>query len=601
MKGLRDGAAFPDQAVAARQAGRRAEAERICRFAVERDPRNFDALHMLGGLLTERGAWSGALHYFERAAVLSPRNPYLQNNIGVALNELGRHAEAIRALRLAIAAQPTFADAHCNLGAAEDAMGADLEALESLDRAIALDSTMARAHSYRGGVLQRLGRLQEALASFERALQVRPAYAIARIKRAAVLVALGQPADALASLEAALKAEPTNWLAHVNASAVLESLGRFADMLDVCDRALGIASDQAAVHNARGVALNYLGRHADALESFQRAMKLDARYADAHWNASLCYLRLGRMQQGWPLYEWRKRLPRPLAAAPRAGRAWTGEQSLAGRSLLIVAEQGLGDSIQFCRFATAAARRGATVVLEVPPPLRALLSSVEGVTATVGANDSLPHVDFSCSMVSLPLAFCTTLDSIPAHVPYLRADAARLEWWRARLGPRRRLRVGLTWSGGLRSHLPELAATNGRRNIPLALLGPLRHPEIEFYSLQKGDAAEAELRQAVASNWNGPEIHDLTAWLSDFADTAALLEQLDLIISVDTSTAHLAGALAKPVWILNRFDSCWRWLSDRTDSPWYPTARLYRQTSPGDWQGVVERVRADLFALAEFD
>jgi tetratricopeptide (TPR) repeat protein len=590
--------AFPDRALAALRAGRRAEAERICHHAVEREPRNFEALHMLGGLLSERGEWAQALPYFERAAAVEVRNPYVQNNLGIALSELGRYHDAIRRLRCAIAAQPAFAEAYCNLGAAQDAIGADREALASFDHALALDPRLARAHHYRGGVLQRLRRLDEALVSFDRALAIRPGYALARIKRAAVLSEIGRSAEALSDLDEALKAEPGNALAYVNASAVLETLGRFSDMLAVCERAVAVAPGQAAVHNARGVALSCLGRHAEALDSFQCARKLDAQYADAHWNASLTYLRLGRLQEGWPLYEWRKRLARPLTTQPRAGREWTGKESLAGQVLLIVAEQGLGDSIQFCRFATLAARRGASVVLEVPASLRTLLASLEGVTATIGPDDPLPRIDFSCSMLSLPSVFATTLESVPASVPYLRADPGRLGWWRAQLGPRRALRVGLAWSGGARPHQPELAATNARRNMPLVLLAPLRHPAVEFYSLQKGQPAEAELEQAIRSGWGGPQIKDFSSRLVDFADTAALMEQLDLIISVDTSIAHLAGALGKPVWILNRFDSCWRWLIDRADSPWYPTARLYRQDRPGDWSGLVERVRNDLFAYA---
>jgi hypothetical protein len=224
--------------------------------------------------------------------------------------------------------------------------------------------------------------------------------------------------------------------------------------------------------------------------------------------------------------------------------------------------------------------------------------SLEGVTQWVRQGEPLPPFDCYCPLLSLPLAFKTILDTIPSKIPYLRADAARAKHWKGRLGERTRLRVGVVWSGGVRPNLPELQSLNDQRNIPLVKLAALTHPDIDFYSLQKGQPAEGELAELIASRWEGPALVDHSRELHDFGETAALIEQLDLVLSVDTSTAHLAGALGKPVWILLRFDACWRWLRDRSDSPWYPTARLYRQPRRGDWEGVVQRVRRDLEHLA---
>jgi hypothetical protein len=226
-----------------------------------------------------------------------------------------------------------------------------------------------------------------------------------------------------------------------------------------------------------------------------------------------------------------------------------------------------------------------------------LLAGLEGVSQIVERGSSLPEFDYQCSLLSLPLALKTTLSTVPGRNPYLRSDAGRRNHWQSVLGGRTKPRVGLAWSGGFRSHQPELWGVNGRRNIPLAKLAPLKSPEIEFYSLQKGQPAESELTEVIAKNWDGPELRDHTNELHDFADTAALIEQLDLVISVDTSIAHLAAALGKPVWLLNRFDTCWRWMTVRTDSPWYPTMKLYRQERPGDWDGVVQRVKTDLLRL----
>ena len=264
--------------------------------------------------------------------------------------------------------------------------------------------------------------------------------------------------------------------------------------------------------------------------------------------------------------------------------------------MLLHAEQGLGDTLQFCRYVKWVAERGARVILEVQEPLTALLSGLEGAAQVVARGDALPAFDYYCALMSLPLAFKTTLGSIPAEVPYVRTSPEKQRFWQDTLGEKSKRRVGLVWSG-FRANQPELWALNNRRNIPLAKFASLKHPDIEFYSLQKGQPAQSELADLLAQGWRGPHLIDWTHLLEDFSDTAALIEQMDLVISVDTSTAHLAGALGKPVWILNRFDSCWRWLRERADSPWYPSARLYRQERYGDWDGVLQKVARDLAAL----
>jgi hypothetical protein len=287
-----------------------------------------------------------------------------------------------------------------------------------------------------------------------------------------------------------------------------------------------------------------------------------------------------------------------MLAADRPWPLWLGKESIAGRTILIHAEQGLGDTVQFCRYAKLLAERGASVILEVQAPLLKLLEGAEGVSRLIASGSEWPpDIDYQCPLMSLPLAFATTLASIPADVPYLSSNPEKVSFWREKLGERQKLRVGLVWSGGFRPEQPELWAVNSRRNIPLSKLAPLVHPEIEFYSLQKGQPAESELAELRAGGWEGPELVDFTGLLTDFSDTAALIECLDLVISVDTSIVHVAGALAKPVWVLNRFDTCWRWLLQRSDSPWYPTLRLFRQERPGDWDGVVERARTELLRL----
>jgi hypothetical protein len=273
---------------------------------------------------------------------------------------------------------------------------------------------------------------------------------------------------------------------------------------------------------------------------------------------------------------------------------WLGEQSLVGKTILLHAEQGLGDTLQFCRYAPLVAQLGATVILEVQRPLFKLLQNLEGVSQLVAMGDPLPAFDYQCPLLSLPLAFNTGIESIPNQVTYITALPIQEEYWKTKLQAHQKLKVGLVWSGGFRPNHPELWSLNARRNIPLAQIAKINIPGVNFYSLQKGEPAESELLQSGNQYWDSSNFYNFVGELHDFSDTAALIANLDLIISVDTSTAHLAAAMGKPVWLLNRFDAEWRWLLDRKDSPWYPTMTLYQQERMGDWGSVIERVRRDL-------
>ena len=306
---------------------------------------------------------------------------------------------------------------------------------------------------------------------------------------------------------------------------------------------------------------------------------------------------MGRLEQGWRQFEWRKKLKKPLGVRRYPQPLWLGAGNIAGKTLFLYWEQGLGDTIQFCRYALSAEMLGAKVVLSVQQPLRELLQQISPTIRIIGPIEAPTDFDYHCPLMSLPLAFKTTLSNIPADIPYLKSDLEKSHFWKEKLGEKNKLRVGLVWSGGFRPYQMESWTINNRRNIPLAKLAVLKDPNIEFYSLQKGEPAKSELAGLMRDNWDGPHIIDFTSQLHDFSDTAALVEILDSVISVDTSTAHLAGALGKPVWILNRFDTCWRWLLEREDSPWYPTVKLYRQDRPGHWDDVVWRIKMHLTSL----
>ena len=473
-------------------------------------------------------------------------------------------------------------------------------ALANYDGALALSPGSAEALSNRGLTLHELKRFDEAMASYDRALALRPNFAAGHYNRGNTLNALNRLEEALASFDRALALRPDYVEAHHNRGNTLKGLRRFEEALASYDRALALQPNLPEALSNRGLTLRELQRFEEALASYDRAVKLRPDFAEAHNNEAWCRLLIGDFDRGWEKNEWRWKTEQLKNARRNFTQPlWRGSNEIAGKTILLHAEQGFGDTIQFCRYVPLVLKCGARVVLEVPKPLHALMSTLPGDAQIVSRGDPLPEFEYQCPLMSLPLAFKTTLSNIPANIPYLKTIPDKSHFWRRKLGASDKLRVGLVWSGGFRPNQPELWHVNQRRNIPLAKFAPLKHTDIEFYSLQKGQPAETELAEMIRHKWDGPHIVDFTSLLNDFSDTAALVENLDLVISVDTSAAHLAGAIGKPAWILNRFDTDWRWLLDRTDSPWYPTVKLYRQETVGNWDVVIQRIKDDLIALAK--
>jgi tetratricopeptide (TPR) repeat protein len=472
-------------------------------------------------------------------------------------------------------------------------------AVELIAKAIGINPNMAEPYSNIGLALRALERLDEALASYDKALAIKPDYTEAYNNRGNVLKDLNRQDDALASYDKALALKPNYADAHFNRGNALLDLKRLDEALTSYDKALALKPDYADVYTNRATVLKDLKRLDAAIADYDRAIAIKPDFAGAYWNKSLALLLVGDFANGWELYEWRwlkgKKPPKQrYVAQPR----WLGSESLKDKTILLHSEQGFGDTIQFCRYATLVEQLGATVLLEVQPPLLKLLSGLEGVCQVVAEGETLPPFDYHCPLMSLPFAFKTTLGTIPADIPYIKADPSKATYWHNKLGVHDKPRVGLVWSGGFRPYQPEIWAVNERRNIPLELISRINSPEIDFYSLQKGEPAESELLRRKQEVWPEANLFSFTQELNDFSDTAALIENLDLVLCVDTSTAHLAAAMGKPTWILNRFDSCWRWLLDRDDSPWYPTAKLYRQQQMGDWESVLEQVKTDLSKVA---
>jgi hypothetical protein len=376
----------------------------------------------------------------------------------------------------------------------------------------------------------------------------------------------------------------------------LADLGQFEAALDSHDRALVLNPSYSEAHTNRGNALTLLNRLEEAVASYDRAIAIEPDDAVTHYNRALGLLLAGDFERGWREHEWRWKMEHFSAVQnlEPAIPPWRGEESLAGKTILLRAEQGFGDTLQFCRYATLVRQLGARVILQAPKVLCRVLTSLAGVERVIAETDAPPPCDFHCSLLSLPLAMRTTLATVPAAVPYLWAGAEERDYWQRRLGERSRARIGVVWAGGFRPN--QSAAVTERRNIALSKLAPLEDVDADFFSLQKGEPASSELVRLRGQGWPGPRLRDHADELRDFADTAGLIEQLDLIVSVDTATAHLASALGKPVWLLNRFDTCWRWLIGRRTSPWYPSLRLYRQPQPGDWDSVVSELHRDLTA-----
>jgi len=499
--------------------------------------------------------------------------------------KMARHkpGEAFRHMTAAVAARPGSADARIHLGHVLRALKRDADALASFDKALAIDPASIDALANRGDVLLALRRPAEALACFDQILAASPGHAEARANRGAALAALGRHAEALADFEAALAAGP-NPIVFYNRGLALAALGRPAEAVASYDRTLALMADHASAWSGRGVALQALNRHADAIASFERSIAIAPDFADAHFNNSLALLAIGDYPRGQAEYEWRWKRSGTGHLRRDVGRQlWRGDQPPQGKTILLHAEQGLGDTIQFARYACLLGRAGANVILETHPELKPLLARLDGVRSVIARGEARPAHEFHCPLGSLPMAFKTELSSVPAEIPYLSADPARVAHWGSRLDAVGGPRVALVWAGNA-AHANDL-----HRSIPLALLRPLWAGDAaRFVSLQR------DLRAGDAETLAGAPVLALGSELADFDDTAAVLAGCDLLITVDTSVAHLAGAMGRPVWLLLPFSCDWRWTAQGDRSPWYPSVRLYRQSRPGDWESVLARVAGDL-------
>lgn len=610
-----------NRAFAAHRSGQFAEAERLYKAVLNAQPGNFQALHMMGLVAVQEGRFDEASKWLDRALSIDPRSTGAHADLGNVLRNLGREKEALASFERALALDPDHPAALNGRASILHALGRNDEALETIDRALARASQNAIFLNNRGIILNDLQRYDEALLAFDRALAVYPNYVDALFNRGNALAELQNHDEALTSYDRALSLDPHHVEAFFNRGVTLAelnrheealksydqalalapdhgsawrnrgdsliALGRYNDALDSLDRALALKPHSADAFTNRGTVLAELQRHDEALDHFARAIAITPDHPEARLNESLSRLAIADFARGWPAYEgrWATAL---FKGQQREFRQplWRGDAPLAGKRILLHAEQGLGDTIQFCRYAKAVAAEGATVLLEVQPALVSWLAGLPGIEAVVARGAALPSFDFHCPLLTLPLAFKTTIDTIPAEIPYLSADPNRMALWQEQLGRKIQPRIGLAWSGS------AVHKNDRNRSIPLSAFADLvSRGNVQFISLQKEVRGTDKAELAAHS-----EILTFDA-LTDFADTAALVATLDLIITVDTSVAHVAGAMGKAVWILLPFNADWRWLIDRENSPWYPTARLFRQSAFGNWGDVLRRVGFEIAQL----
>ena len=645
-------AGFRD-AVAAHTRGALTQARTAYQRVLSQHPGHFDALHMMGVLLIQSGEVAGGVAMIEKALTADDSQASAHSNLGNGLLALKRYDDALAAYDRALACDPNYAGAHNNRGSALHELGRIDDAVASFDRAISLTPDYAQAHANRGNALRSAGRSEDALAAYDRALSLDPNYAQAHCHRALALRNLNRYDEALEACTKALEINPRYAEAHRALGILQRDVKRYEDSIQSADRALAIDAQDAKAYNNRGNAQRDLKRYDAALASYDQALAIDPNYAEAQCNRgnvlrdlhrhteavaaydraialkpsyaeaysnrgsalcdlrrheeaiascaeaialrpdladprftqSIAYLQTGNFKAGWPLYEWRWKRPESLTRPALDQPLWLGKEAIDGRTVLAVWEQGLGDTLQFCRYADLLHDSGARVILQVQRPLVSLLAQMDDVATVIGPDERPADCDFQVPLLSLPLAFGTDHGTIPIVRRPLACLPEHRDRWARRLGSKTKPRIGLAWSGSA-NHKDD-----HNRSMPLTALLPLLSDRFEFISLHKevrdSDRPVLETDGRIAFYGDAQE---------DFSDAAALVDLVDVVVTVDTAMAHLAGTMGKPVWILLSYNPDWRWMLDRDDSPWYPSARLFRQAQFGRWDDVVTRVRDGLEA-----
>jgi tetratricopeptide (TPR) repeat protein len=541
-----------DAALAAHRQGDLAEASRRYREVLKTSPGHVATLHMLGVVCAQQERYGEAHDLLLQVLKQTPRDPLALNNFANILSGQGRHAEALHASEQALAAAPNYAEAWANRGNALTRLARGEDALASYDRALALEPNSALTLKGRGDALQSLQRYDAALANFDRAILLQPEFAQAHLGRGDTLQRQCRYEEAAAAYDQALARNP----------ALVEGW------------------------NNRGVALQNLRQLKAAEESFQRAIELAPALVEARVNEGLLCLLCENFADGWQAIEWMQQLPGGRDGRSYRQPVWSGKEDISGKTLFAYLRKGLGDAIQFYRYAVLAQERGAQVVLSLNDPLLPLLRNAVRQVPVMGLGQAPEHFDYHISLMTLPRAL--GLEAVPLG-RYLAAETERVRGWRARIGSHG-FRIGVAWQGD-----PAVLGAEGKA-FPIAMLQEIaRLPSVRLISLQKN--AGAEQLERLPEGMRVETFDDLDSGSGAFLDSAAIMEAVDLVISSDTAAAHLAGALGVPCWIALKYVPEWRWFLDRADTPWYPGMRLFRQKAPGDWDTVFGEMREALAKL----
>jgi tetratricopeptide (TPR) repeat protein len=574
------------------RAGQYLEAQICCERSLAADPNHADTLHLMGLLSHHAMQYDAAAEWTVRAIRQDPRPEFL-SSLGTTLQQQGKHEEALKVFDKAVQLKPDDAELWRNLGNVMLDLKRSDEALRAYQQALKVNPRDWEAARKSGILFHQAGRLQDALSCFDLCDQLQPNEFATHYMRGRTLIDLERLEEALAVNRQAHALDPREPRVCNNIGVNLRSLGRDVEALPWFDLALKLAPNSIEALNNRAVCLFQIHRFDESLRAYEHALAVDPGNAEIEWNTALLHMLMGNFEAGWAGLEarWRRAAAAPYPAFTQP--KWLGEQDIEGKTILICSDEGLGDSIQLVRYVPLLAARGARIILFISDPLYPLFSGLPHVAQCLPLSArALPAFDLHCPMGSLPLAFGTRFETIPSATPYLPAPAeGRVRAWEDRLGRHDKLRVGLVWSGNPKHK------NDHNRSARLQTLLSLLDVDATFVSLQKEPRPvdQAVLRERT-------DIVDLTAHLTDFAETAALVSCLDLVITVDTSVAHLAGALGRPTWILLPYTPDYRWLLDRDDSPWYPTVKLFRQTETRDYADVLDRVREQLLArIAAFE
>ena len=545
-----------------------------------------EAHYNLGKALGEQGQLAEAVAQYQEALRFKPDSAEAHYNLGNALQEQGQLAAAVAQYQEAFRFKPDYAEAHNNLGIALQEQGQLAAAVAQYQEALRLKPNYANAHYNLGNALKDQGKLVEAAPQYQEALRLRPDFIDARFNLGNALREQSQLAAAVVQYQAALRLKPDFAEAHLHLGAVLQEQGQLAAAVAQYQEAASLKPDYADAYNNLGLALREQGQLTAAVAQYQEAVSLNPDFAEAHFGRALIWLLTGDFTQGWPEYEWRWQTKHMRGFRPSFSQPLWDGSSLRGKTILLWAEQGLGDTLQFVRYASRVKNSGGSVIVECQPVLVSLLQSCVGVDRVLARGSCLPPFDVHAPLVSLPRILDTTLTTIPAHVPYLAANVSLVEHWRQMVCLREQnFRIGIVWQ--CKNVFPE----DYRRSVHLAAFAPLAAlPGVHLFSLQK-DSRSALTASASFS------VTDLGGRLQTFADTAAALKNLDLLVTIDTAVAHCAGALGVPVWVALPYAPDWRWLLEREDSPWYPTMRLFRQKHLGDWDEVFARITKEVKKL----